>query len=166
MKSEDLSPSHSSGVGLGKAIVIGFAAGLVATGAKTLCELVAPPRGPGVQSPLANALDAASISLTGEAMPEGAKSFAEPAAHFLFGALAGSAYVAIERKFRLVRLGYGAFFGFAFWLLVHEIGLPLVGLSPTPAQMTLWEQGNELVTHIVFGVVLEFTRRALLRKWA
>lgn len=40
-----------------------------------------------------------------------------------------------------------------------------MGLSPTPAQMTLWEQGNELVTHIVFGVVLEFVRRALVRKW-
>lgn len=166
MKSQVLGSSHPRGTGFGKVIVIGFVGGLVASALKTLCEVIAPPRAPGVQSPLGNALDAVSMSLSGEVMPEATKSLAEPALHFVFGALAGSVYAVLERKIPLIRAGYGTLFGFSFWLLLHEIALPLMGLSPTPAQMTVWEQGNELVTHIVFGVVLEFVRRALLRKWA
>lgn len=166
MKAEYLSSSRPAEVGVVQVIVIGFIGGLVASAVKTLCETIAPPRAPGVQSPLGNALDAASMTLTGEAMPEATKSFAEPAVHFLFGAVAGSVYLVTARKIPLVRAGYGALFGFSFWLLVHEIALPLMNLSPTPAQMTLWEQGNELVTHVIFSVVLEFVCRALLRKWA
>ncbi len=98
-------------------------------------------------------------------MPEGAKSIAEPALHFLFGAGAGVVYAVIAQKMPLICASYGAFFGFIFWILLHEIALPLMGFSPTPAEMTLWEQGNELATHIVFGLVLEFVRRALVRKW-
>ncbi len=160
------SAARPSALALGKAIVIGFAAGLVASGVKSLCELIAPPRPPGVPSPLANALDAAAMSATGAPMSEAAKSIAEPVVHFLFGAVAGSVYVAVARQAPVLRAGYGAFFGFSFWLLAHEIALPLMGLSPGPAQMTLWEQGDELVTHMIFGVTLEFTRRALERKWA
>lgn len=94
-------------------------------------------------------------------MPEGAKSVAEPVVHFLFGAGAGVVYAPIERKLPLIRAGYGTLFGSIFWLLLHEIALPLMGLSPSPVQMTLWEQGNELATHMVFGVVLESVRRAV-----
>ncbi|MDQ3119197.1 MAG: DUF1440 domain-containing protein [Verrucomicrobiota bacterium] len=166
MKAEYLSSSQAPReIGLVKVIAIGFIGGLVASGVKSLCELIAPPRAPGVQSPLGNALDAMAMGLTGEAMPEAAKAIAEPAMHFLFGAGAGAVYAVLARKLPLATAGYGALFGFVFWLLLHEIALPLMGLSPTPAQMTLWEQGNELVTHIVFGVVLEFVRRTLVRKW-
>lgn len=166
MTSKNLSSAHPSPISLGKVIIVGLVAGLVGTGMKTLCEIVSPPRAPGVPSPLGNALDAASMGLTGHPVPEATKSFAEPAVHFLFGMAAGVVYVALARKIPVVRAGYGAFFGFSFWLLAHEIGLPLVGLSPTPAQMTLWEQGNELVSHIIFGATLEFVRRLGLRKWA
>ncbi len=158
------SASHSSGISLGKVVVAGFVGGLVATGAKSLCEVISPPRPPGVPSPLGNALDAVSIRRRG--MPAPAKAWSEPAVHFLFGALAGGAYAGIERTMPLIRAGHGAFFGGSFWLLVHEGALPWMGLSPTPAAMTVREQGNELVSHIVFGVVLESVRRALLRKWA
>ncbi len=82
MKSEYLSSSRPSEVSLVKVIFIGVAGGLVASGVKSLCELIAPPRAPCVQSPLGNALDAVSIAVTGEAMPEGAKSIGERALHF------------------------------------------------------------------------------------
>lgn len=163
MKPEYLGSANPREISVLKVILIGFVGGLIAAGAKTICELVAPPRAEGVPSPLGNALDAISIGVTGEPMPEGTKSIAEPALHFLFGAGAGAVYTLLERKLPLIRAGSGVFFGFVFWLLLHEIALPLMGLSPTPAQMTLWEQGNELVTHIVFGVVLESVRRAFMR---
>ncbi len=152
-------------VSLGKAIVIGFVGGLVASGVKTLCEVISPPRPPGVQSPLGNGLDVAAMALTGEPCPESVKSIAEPAVHFFFGAMAGVVYVLVSEKLPVLRAGRGVLFGVLFWLGLHEIALPLMGLSPSPAQMTVWEQGNELVTHVIFGVVLEFVRRALVRKW-
>lgn len=165
MKSGYLRASRSPVAGIGTLLLIGVVSGLVASGVKTLCEVIAPPRPPGVQSPLGNTLDAVSVSLTGQPMPKKTKTFAEPTVHFLFGAIAGAVYAGVGRKFPIVRAGYGAFFGFSFWLLAHEIALPLLGLSPTPAQMTAWEQGNELVTHGIFGVVLEVVRRGLLRRW-
>jgi len=165
MKAEYLSSSRPPAIGFGKIIWIGFIGGLVASGAKLLCEMAAPPRAPGVPSPLGNALEAVAMGLTGQPMPETAKTLAEPVAHFLFGAVAGSVYAGLERKVPLVRAGSGMLFGFSFWLMAHEIGLPWMGLSPTPLQMTGWEQGNELVTHGVFGATLEFVRRTLVRKW-
>ena len=168
MKAQYLSEGryHTAPPSVAKVILIGFIGGLIASGAKSICELIAPPRAEGVQSPLGNALDAMSMAVTGEPMGEGLKSIGEPALHFLFGAGAGAVYALIERKLPLIRAGYGVLFGIVFWLLLHEIALPLMGLSPTPAQMTLWEQGNELVTHIVFGVVLEAVRRAFMKNWA
>ncbi len=63
MKSGYLGSSQPHGIGLGKAIVIGFVGGLIASGVKSFCEFIAPPRPPGVQSPLGNALDALSMGL-------------------------------------------------------------------------------------------------------
>lgn len=160
-RSTDLGVPLPPEVGLGKVILSGLIAGLAATGAKTLCEVISPPRPPGVPSPLGNALDAVSISLRG--MPDRTKAVSEPAVHFLFGTLAGGAYAGIERHVPQIGAGYGALFGVSFWLLVHEGVLPWMGLSPTPARMTVREQRNELVSHMVFGVVLESVRRAFLR---
>ncbi len=165
MKLKNLSASNTSQPGLGKIILIGLAAGFAATAVKTLCEIIAPPRGPGIPSPLGNTLDAVSIGLTGHLMPEETKSWAEPVVHFLFGMAVGGVYAVLAQKLPFVRAGYGAIYGFSFWLFAHEIGLPLMGLSPTPAQMTLWEQGNELISHIIFGVALEFARRVSLRRF-
>lgn len=166
MSSQSLSVPLPIKGSLGKALAIGFVAGLAATVVKTICEKISPPRPPGVPSPLGNALDAASMGLTGHPMTEEAKAIAEPMVHFLFGASAGAVYALIERKVPPVRAGYGILFGLSFWLFAHEITLPLMGLSPTPAQMTAWEQGNEFVSHGIFGLALEFVRRFLARKWA
>lgn len=156
----------SSAISAGKTILIGLAAGLLATGVKTLCEIISPPRGPHVPSPLGNAIDAVSANLTGQRVSEGTMHLAEPTVHFLFGMGAGGVYALLADKIPLVRAGYGTLFGFSFWLLAHEIALPLMGLSPTPAQMTFWEQGNELISHLVFGAALEFFRRLGVRKLA
>lgn len=151
---------------LGKAFGFGLVAGLVGTGMKTLCEVISPPRPPGVESPLGNAINAVSRGLTGHPLQDSLKSVAEPVVHFGFGAVAAAIYVIISERFPLLRTGCGALFGFLFWLGLHEIALPLMGFSPSPAQMSLWEQGNELVSHIIFGVAVELVRRGLSRKFA
>lgn len=157
--------SNSSAVDLGRVLLIGLAAGLVATAVKTVCEIISPPRAPGVPSPLGNAINAASVAVSGHPVPEESMKIAEPVVHFLFGIAAGGVYALFVRKVPRVQAGYGMLFGFSFWLVAHKVGLPATGLSPTPAQMTLWEQGNEFVSHLIFGVSLEFVRRLGLRKW-
>ncbi len=166
MSSKNPASPSSSFVSSGKLILIGLAAGFAATAVKTLCEIISPPRPPGVPSPLGNAIDAVAMGVTGHPLPESTKTLAEPAVHFLFGMAAGGAYALLVRKFPVVRAGYGTLYGFSFWLFAHEIALPLMDLSPTPAQMTLWEQGNEFVSHLAFGAALEFTRRVGLWKLA
>lgn len=101
------------------------------------------------------------MGITGHPVDEPTKKILEPIVHFVFEMATGGAYPVLVREFTLVRAGYGALFGICFWLGAHEIGLPSMNLSPTPAQMTLWEQGNEFVAHIFFGFALEFARRFL-----
>jgi len=160
------SSAAPSVLSLGKALFYGFVGGVVATGVKTLCELIAPPRPPGVESPLANMLNATSIAATGDPISESLKALAEPSVHFIFGAVTAAVYAAVSQKFPALRAGCGALFGFLFWLGAHEIGLPLAGFSPSPAEMSWWEQGNELVTHVIYGVVVESVLRGLARKLA
>lgn len=165
MNAENLD-AKAARIGIAQTFLIGLAAGFLATAVKTLCETISPPRAPGMPSPLGNAIDAVAMLATGHPLPEATKHWAEPVVHFLFGMGAGLVYALLVRKIPLVRLGYGALYGIGFWLFAHEITLPLMHLSPTPAQMTLWEQGNEFVSHIFFGVSLEFARRFAVRKLA
>ncbi len=166
MKSRNSEDVNGSEVGFVKLILIGLAAGFAATAIKTVCELISPPRAPGVPSPLGNAINAVAMGLTGHPLPEETLKVAEPVVHFIFGMGAGAVYALLVKKIPLTRLAYGTVFGIGFWVVAHEIVLPLMGLSSTAAQMTLWEQGNEFVSHILFGVALEFTRRFGVRKLA
>lgn len=153
-------------VGTGKAIVIGLVVGLVASGVKTICELISPPRLPGELSPLGKMIDYASVVATGEPMAESARKLTEPFVHFGFGAAAAAVYAVVSERFPILRAGCGSLFGVLFWVGVHEISLPLAGFSASPALMTFREQGNEFVSHIFFGVTVELVRRGLARNLA
>lgn len=156
----------TSKLSLGQAFVFGFIGGVVATGIKTIVEKISPPRPPGIDSPLGNMIESASRSLTGEPLTQSMKALAEPVVHFGFGAVSAGLYVVVSERFPILRAGCGSLFGFLFWLGAHEIVLPLAGFSPSPAEMSLWEQGNELVSHVLYGVVVELVRRGLARKLA
>ncbi|MGI9087833.1 MAG: DUF1440 domain-containing protein [Chthoniobacterales bacterium] len=168
LASSSLQPPSSSRhpLSLGKAIVFGLFAGLAASGVKTICELISPPRLPGELSPLGKMIDYSSVLATGEPMAESARKLTEPFVHFGFGAAAAAVYVVVSERFPILRAGCGSLFGVLFWLGVHEILLPLAGFSASPAMMTFREQGNEFVSHIIFGVTVELVRRGLTRKLA
>ncbi len=168
LASSSVQPPSSSRhpLSLGKAIVFGLVAGLVASGVKTICELISPPRLPRALSPLGKMIDYASVLATGEPMTQSARSITEPFVHFGFGAVVAAVYVVVSERFPILRAGCGALFGVLFWLGLHEIFLPLAGFSASPAGMTFWEQGNEFVSHIFFGVTVELVRRGLARKLA
>lgn len=166
--SSPLQPPSSRCVSLrpGQAFLYGLVAGLVASGVKSVCELISAPRPPGVMSPLGNMINSTSELVSGAAMTESARSITEPVVHFGFGAVAAGVYVVVSERFPILRAGCGSLFGFLFWLGLHETFLPLAGFSPSPAQMSFWEQGNELVSHIFYGVTVELVRRWMTRKLA
>ncbi len=168
MKTSSLNRSRRAPglLSIGQSLVYGLIGGVVATGVKTLCETIAPPRPPGVDSPLGNVLNAASVEFTGGPLSEAVKQIAEPSAHFVFGVGAAAVYAVVSERLPVLRAGCGAFFGFSLWLGAHEILLPLLGFSPSPAQMSVWEQGNELITHVIYGVTVELVRRGLVSKLA
>ncbi len=94
------------------------------------------------------------------------RSITEPVVHFGFGAITAAVYVVVSERLPFLRMGCGALFGFLFWLGFHEVLLPLMGFSASPAHLSLWEQGNELVSHIFYGVAVELIRRFLASKHA
>lgn len=142
-------------------LLAGLLAGLAGTAVKTVCELISAPRAPGVPSPLLNMIQSVSHGLTGHGVAESLAPTLEKSVHWFFGTSTGIAYCLIAERRPMVRLGYGAAFGVAFWAVLHEVLLPLAGFSPSPLHMTLWEQGNELVSHALYGMGVELTRRAL-----
>ncbi|MEP7071428.1 MAG: DUF1440 domain-containing protein [Verrucomicrobiota bacterium] len=158
--------SRHSSLNPGKAIVYGLIAGLVGTGIKTICELISPPRPAGVSSPLGRMIDAGSVLVSREPMSQSLRAVTEPIVHFGFGAASAGVYVVVSERSPLLRAGCGTLFGFLFWLGLHEAFLPLAGFSPSPFQMTSWEQGNELVSHVFFGCTVELVRRGLTRQLA
>ncbi|PZR77626.1 MAG: hypothetical protein DLM52_04095 [Chthoniobacterales bacterium] len=164
MNSEALSGGDSAWAKIAKAIAVGIVAGIAATAVKILCEAISAPRPPGVNSPLLNGLDIMSVKMTGSQLLETVKPMAEKTAHWFFGVSAGCVYAVLAEKFSAIRAGRGVLFGVAFWLGLHEVALPLMGWSPTPAKMTQWEQGNELFSHCFYGLTLELVRRGLRKK--
>lgn len=146
------------------AFLAGLAGGVVGTGVKTLCEIISPPRMPGEWSPLGKGIGVVMVALTGHDLPEPAQHMAENIVHWIFGSSAGVVYALLAEEFTWVTIGYGAAFGVAFWVTFHEILLPLIGWSGTPAVMTFHEQINELISHILYGIALELTRRVIVKK--
>ncbi len=88
-------------------LLYGALAGLVGTGVKTIAELIAPPRAPGVESPLANVLNSASVAATGGPLSESVKTIAEPTVHFVFGIGTAAVYAVVSQKVPVLRAGRG-----------------------------------------------------------
>jgi uncharacterized membrane protein YagU involved in acid resistance len=84
---------------------------------------------------------------------------AAPLVHYLFGGALGALYgVYAERR---QAVGSGAGFGTAVWFAADEIGMPLLGLSDSPARRPLEMHLQSLVAHLVYGTAAEMTRRSV-----
>ena len=145
----------------GKAIVAGLIGGVVGTAVKTVCEIISPPRPPGQESPLGVGIRLISTHFTGHDLEPTQKKIAEMVMHWGFGTMTGIAFAVLAERWVVVTIGYGVAFGILFWIALHEIFLPAIGWSASPLGMTAWEQGNEFVSHIFYGVGVELTRRSV-----
>jgi hypothetical protein len=83
--------------------------------------------------------------------------------HKSFGIGMGIGYVALRRRYPRVGTGFGLAFGAAFFLLVDEIMMPLVGWTPGPRAFSWKVHARGAVSHVAYGVAAEAAARAVER---
>ena len=98
---------------------------------------------------------------TGEPVPEAHKDTAGEAVHYGFGALLGGLYGAAGAVAPRVRTGFGTVFGAGVWAIADEIAVPAANLSKPPQEMPQSQHVYSIVSHLLFGAVLEGSRRAM-----
>jgi hypothetical protein len=89
------------------------------------------------------------------------KKIAGTAVHYLLGTGVGGLYGAAAEIAPNVTAAAGLPFGAAFWLVVDEGAVPLLGLSKGPMAYPLSVHAYALSSHFVYGVTVEVVRRAV-----
>ena len=70
--------------------------------------------------------------MAGQELADEERKRLEVALNLVLSMGAGAAYALLRQRLPGVDLGHGLVFGVAFWLLVDEIGNPVLGLTPPP----------------------------------
>lgn len=104
-----------------------------------------------------------SKNLLGHDLTEPEKKWAGPAVHYAFGSLVGAVYGGMAERMPAARAGIGTAYGSAVWLLADEIGVPATGLSRPPTASPPTAHAKALASHLVYGLVTDLTRRAVLK---
>ena len=102
------------------------------------------------------AADAAGVTLSKEERQK-----AGEAIHWALGVGAGAAYALMRRQFDAVGKAAGLGFGTGFWLLMDELAVPLLGLTPGPRAFPWQTHARGLAGHLSFGLVTDTTLRVL-----
>ena len=89
------------------------------------------------------------------------KKIAGTAVHYLLGTSVGGLYGAAAERAPNVTAGAGLPFGAAFWLVVDEGAVPLLGLSKGPMAYPVSTHAYALSSHFVYGLTAEMVRRAV-----
>ncbi len=106
---------------------------------------------------------AISEGMFGHRLSSTEKKIAGPAVHYALGTGIGGLYGAVGEIVPEVRKGAGIPFGAAFWLVVDETTVPLLGLSKGPTEYPVSTHAYALTSHLVYGLTAELVRRALRR---
>jgi putative membrane protein len=91
-------------------------------------------------------------------LTENEKKIAGPAVHYSLGTSVGGLYGAVAEVAPQVTAGAGIPFGAAFWLVVDEGAVPLLGLSKGPMAYPLSTHLYALASHFVYGLTAEVVR--------
>jgi hypothetical protein len=109
------------------------------------------------------AADRLSRGVLGHGMDQPTKHKAASAIHFAFGSLMGAAYGAAVSANRNVGMALGVPFGATVYAGAHAAAVPAFGLSEPPTKSRPREEAGEFLGHLVYGVVTDLTRRAVIR---
>jgi hypothetical protein len=107
------------------------------------------------------AADKVASAATGTPLPEDAKPVGGEIVHYLFGAALGSGYGIAGEYSDAVKAGGGTVFGAGAALLFDDVVVPALDLAPPATEAPPATHAYALASHLVFGLVLEATRRLL-----
>lgn len=146
-----------------RGLVAGALGGLFASAVMNNFQALAAPLLPPSDAPPATevAADKLAIAAAGVAVPDKAKPAAGNAVHYGFGAALGAAYGLAAEWSPAVTAGAGTGFGAAAAGLFDEIAVPALRLSPPPAETPAGLHLYGVISHLVYGVALEASRRLL-----
>lgn len=106
---------------------------------------------------------AISEGVFGHSLSMKEKEIAGPIVHYAVGTTAGAVYgLAAEYEPEVTTL-VGIPFGAAFWMVVDEGALPLLGLAKGPKAYPISTHGYALASHLVFGLTAEVVRGTVRR---
>lgn len=102
-------------------------------------------------------------TLSDHSLPEKQKSLAGNVVHYSFGAVLGALYVLVGRRYSALRAGYGVAYGAGVSIVADELLVPAIGLSPPPTEVPAKSHLYGFISHLVFGIALEGSRRLMAR---
>ena len=89
------------------------------------------------------------------------KKIAGTMVHYSLGTAVGGLYGAVAELAPEVTIGTGLPFGAAFWLIVDEGAVPLLGLSKGLTEYPISTHAYALASHFIYGLTAEVVRRAV-----
>jgi hypothetical protein len=107
------------------------------------------------------AASAISERLFNHKLTESEKQVAGPVVHYSLGTGVGGLYGAVAEVAPEVTAATGLPFGAAFWLVIDEGAVPLLGLSKGPTEYPLSTHLYALSSHLVYGLTAELVRRSV-----
>ena len=107
------------------------------------------------------AASAISEGIFNHQLTPGEKKIAGPAVHYTLGTGVGGLYGAAAEMAPKVTAGLGLPFGAAFWLVVDEGAVPVLGLSKGPTAYPVSTHVYALSSHFVYGLTAEVVRRVV-----
>ena len=128
-------------------------------------KLQQTPREEGDREEPATVKTASAISegIFGHGLTAREKEIAGPIVHYAVGTTAGAVYgLAAEYEPDVTTLA-GIPFGAAFWMVVDEGALPLLGLAKGPTAYPISTHAYALASHMVFGLTAEVVRGTVRR---
>ncbi len=143
-----------------KGALAGMVGGLAGAGAKMAAEYFFPPQPDGRTPPPVALVE----QMTHRNLEGAERQVAQQTIHFVFGALAGAAYGALAEFEPSLAAWRGAAFGVTVNRVTHEYLLPRMGLSATPDQQPMQERISEWVSHAVYGIITDTTRRVVRKR--
>ena len=107
------------------------------------------------------AASAISENLFNHELTSEEKKIAGPVVHYAVGATGGLVYGVAAELAPEITEGVGLPYGAAFWLVVDEGLVPLLGFATGPTEYPLSAHVYALASHLVFGATAEGVRRLL-----
>ena len=177
--------SENNGAHLGRGIVAGIAAGLVASWIMNeFMENLGPQIQKAVQGEQANSAqqqsqdgekpddatmktaDAVVSAVTGgQHLSREGKEKGGPIVHYTFGALMGGVYGAIAEELPVTTAGFGTAFGAALFTGADLVAVPALNLSGSSGDQPVSSLATPFAAHLVYGATTEAVRllmRAIL----